>query len=298
MELRSSPARVARVAVRRYVDGWSFERIAHEFACEGPVRATTLRTWLETTTDQLAPLLDAMWAEAARQTYLACDVVLVDARELWWLATPSDQVLTTHDFARVRAMLHEFEGFLVSDSAIVDEHLDRHIAAHHPWVTTRRAFLHALDSDPELARTALTKIRAITRSMLELGVANAEPPLRRQLVEQCCQPLVADFLAWCFARVSPRPGQGIHPALRHVFHHRDELESFFRQARDQLVPRPRPHILDRELGSTFMTLCASCRLHELEPERYLCDLLLLWPSWPRQRVHELAPATWRSVWSP
>ena len=47
------------------------------------------------------------------------------------------------------------------------------------------------------------------------------------------------------------------------------------------------------VNATFVTLLASCQLHGLEPLGYLRDLLCLLPSWPLQRVLELAPANWR-----
>jgi hypothetical protein len=46
-------------------------------------------------------------------------------------------------------------------------------------------------------------------------------------------------------------------------------------------------------NTTFVSLIASCRLHDLEPFGYLRDLFCLLPSWPRSRVLELAPAYWR-----
>ena len=48
-----------------------------------------------------------------------------------------------------------------------------------------------------------------------------------------------------------------------------------------------------QVNATFVTLRASCQLHGLEPLGYLRDLLCLLPSWPVQRVLELAPANWR-----
>jgi transposase len=47
------------------------------------------------------------------------------------------------------------------------------------------------------------------------------------------------------------------------------------------------------VNTTFVTLLASARLHEIEPLAYLRDLFCLLPSWPHQRVLELAPAYWK-----
>lgn len=50
-----------------------------------------------------------------------------------------------------------------------------------------------------------------------------------------------------------------------------------------------------EANATFVSLLASCQLHELEPWAYLRDLFCLLPSWPRHRVLELAPANWNEL---
>ena len=46
------------------------------------------------------------------------------------------------------------------------------------------------------------------------------------------------------------------------------------------------------MNATLVTLLASCQMHGIEPLGYLRDLLCLLPSWPVQRVLELAPASW------
>ena len=47
------------------------------------------------------------------------------------------------------------------------------------------------------------------------------------------------------------------------------------------------------VNTVFVSLLASARLHDIEPLAYLRDLLCLLPSWPRQRLLELAPAYWK-----
>jgi hypothetical protein len=48
-------------------------------------------------------------------------------------------------------------------------------------------------------------------------------------------------------------------------------------------------------NATFVTLLASCRMHGIEPQAYLRDLLCLLPRWPLSRVLELAPAYWKQT---
>jgi len=42
----------------------------------------------------------------------------------------------------------------------------------------------------------------------------------------------------------------------------------------------------------LLTLVATARLHKLDPETYLRDLIRVLPHWPRERFLELAPKHW------
>ena len=47
--------------------------------------------------------------------------------------------------------------------------------------------------------------------------------------------------------------------------------------------------------TVFRSLVASCKLHDLCPQRYLECVLRLAPHWPMQRMLELAPSYWRET---
>ena len=47
-----------------------------------------------------------------------------------------------------------------------------------------------------------------------------------------------------------------------------------------------------EAAGHILSLIASARLHELDPERYLRDLIRVLPHWPNDRFLELAPKHW------
>ncbi|WP_437546402.1 transposase domain-containing protein [Sorangium sp. So ce367] len=40
---------------------------------------------------------------------------------------------------------------------------------------------------------------------------------------------------------------------------------------------------------------ASCKLHGLDPEAYLADVIRVMPYWPRDRYLELAPRYWARI---
>jgi transposase len=47
-----------------------------------------------------------------------------------------------------------------------------------------------------------------------------------------------------------------------------------------------------ESAAAIFSLIASCRLHAVEPQQYLDEVLRLLPYWPKERSLELAPKHW------
>jgi hypothetical protein len=50
-----------------------------------------------------------------------------------------------------------------------------------------------------------------------------------------------------------------------------------------------------ESAAALFTLIASCRLHSLDPEQYLDEVLRVLPYWPKERHLELAPKFWAAT---
>ena len=50
-----------------------------------------------------------------------------------------------------------------------------------------------------------------------------------------------------------------------------------------------------EVNTTFVTLLASCQLHQIEPWSYLRDLFCLLPGWKRNDALALSPLRWRET---
>ena len=50
-----------------------------------------------------------------------------------------------------------------------------------------------------------------------------------------------------------------------------------------------------ESAAALFSIVASCRLHSVEPEQYLDEVLRVLPYWPKERYLELAPGHWRAT---
>jgi hypothetical protein len=71
------------------------------------------------------------------------------------------------------------------------------------------------------------------------------------------------------------------------------------QLRRQAVGRKNWLFVGSEDGAiantTFVSLLASCRLHDVEPWSYLRDVFCLLPDWPAHRMLQLAPLNWNAT---
>jgi hypothetical protein len=48
-------------------------------------------------------------------------------------------------------------------------------------------------------------------------------------------------------------------------------------------------------AGNILSLAASCKLHDLDPEAYFTEIIRALPYWPRGRHLELAPKYWRAT---
>ena len=273
----------------------------------------------------VSPLVEAMWQDAFAAPYLCTDAtgVLVQALKkcrnahFFVVAAPERHVLfgysPKHNKAAVDALLDGYRGYLVADAHAVYDHLfvDGTIIEVGCWAHARRYFFKSLGTDPPRARAALERIGklfAIERAM------DGESPDKRLAVRRSdSSPVLDDFEKWCDAEsllvLDETP---ISKAIGYARNHRAALRRFLDDGRLPLHNNWSERELRREalgrgnwlfLGSdeggeanaAFVSLLASCQLHDIEPSGYLRDLLCLLPGWKASKVIELSPLHWRET---
>lgn len=127
------------------------------------------------------------------------------------------------------------------------------------------------------------------------------------------RPVLKDLFAWAEREsLMALPASPLGEALTYLLNQRTPLERFQEDRRlrrdnnasenalrHQAVGRKNWLFVGSDEGAewnaTFVTLIASCRLHDLEPWAYLRDLFCLLPDWPRSRVLELSPKYWNET---
>lgn len=125
------------------------------------------------------------------------------------------------------------------------------------------------------------------------------------------RPHLESFFAWAeveFARVKAERGL-LRSALGYCLRHKAALMRYLDDGRLEPTNNSSERELRRiavgrhawlfvgfddhaEAAGNLFSLVASARLHKLDPELYLRDLLRVLPHWPRDRYLELAPKFW------
>jgi transposase len=323
----AGPGLLADSIVKKWTDHLPLHRMERIYGREGlPVARSTLCTWHEGVAALVAPLVLAMWSDAlAHSAYLCTDAtgVLVQALEKCRLAhffvvvAPGRHVLfgysKKHDGEAVDRLLAGFKGYLVADAHSVYLHLYEtgDVIEVGCWSHLRRYACKALESDKPRATHALKLIQKLFDFEREWKTAPPEEKLRRR--QKDSKPIVDAFFAWCDEEsLKVLDETPISKAIGYARNHREAFCRFLSDGRLPLSNNVSERQLRREalgrknwlfvatdeggrVNATFVTLLASCEMHGLEPYAYLRDLLCLLPSWPINRVLELAPANWRAT---
>jgi transposase len=240
-------------------------------------------------------------------------VVLADKDHVFFEYQPR------HTSDAVCAMFKGFKGYLQADAHCVYDALFRGEAVGDDekppdevacWSHARRRLWEAAVTvqDPA-AREGLLRVRALFK--LEESWAGLAPRQRYERRQRVSKPMLDDFFAWAegvFERVRGVRGP-VASAFGYAIRQREALRRFLDDGRLRLENNS----AERELRSiatgrrswlfmgsddhaqaaaNIFSLVASCRLHGLDVETYLAEIIRAMPYWPRDRYLELAPKYW------
>ncbi len=230
--------------------------------------------------------------------------------------------------AEVLEMFRGFSGYVLADAKSVYDILFRDpkaeplpglepdLAARDEvgcWSHARRKFFDAASATKEpSAREALFRIRRLFE--YEREWRDLAPDERKERRDALARPELQRFFAWVevqYLEVKDRRG-----LLRTAFvYARNQREALLRYLEDGRLPMTN-NGSERELrrvavgrkawlffgsddhaqaAANWFTMIASAQLHDLEPEQYLRDLMVVLPQWPRERYIELAPKYWKAT---
>jgi transposase len=322
----AGPGVLAETIVRRFDDHLPAHRQERIWAREGfELSRATICEWHFRLHLVVLPLLVAMWKDARSAPYLCTDAtgVLVQAKDkcrrghFFTVVVPERYILyaysPTHDGDAVDKLLAGYKGTLLADAHAIYDHLYRtgEVIEAACWAHSRRYFFKSIESDPTRAHEALALINGLFE--IERELAKVPPGKRRAERQRKSKLLVARFFAWCDTQ-APHvlDDTPIARAVGYARNQRVALERFLDDGRLPMHNNASENALRRQrvgennwtflgndeggaVNASFVTLLATCRLHDVEPWAYLRDLLCLIQGWPASRLLELSPAHWNKT---
>jgi transposase len=176
----------------------------------------------------------------------------------------------------------------------------------------RRKLWEAAITKDVVAREGLARIMRIFA--LDRDWRGKSPDEIKSLRELHLRPHTDAFFTWAeaeYERVRDQRGL-LRTALGYAVRQRGPLTRFFDDGRLRLDNNAAERELRRvavgrkawmfvgsddhgQAAGNLMTLVASARLHRLDPEAYLRDLIRVLPHWPRNRFLELCPRDWSAT---
>jgi len=223
--------------------------------------------------------------------------------------------------AAVETMFRGYSGYIQADAKSVYDVLFRRAGTQADddraeervevgcWAHSRRKFWEAaIDKDP-IAREGLFRIHRLYE--LEKQWKSEPPDNRKRKRQEHSRPEVDAFFTWAQVEYDKvKDTRGLRrSALGYVIRQEQALRRFLEDGRLRLDNNPSELALRHiavgrkawlffgsddhaEAAANLFSLISSCRLHGLDSEAYLRDLIRVLPHWPRERYLELAPRYW------
>lgn len=213
----------------------------------------------------------------------------------------------------VKSLMAGYTGYVQADAKSVydilyrgDDDEDDVCVEVGCWAHARRKYWEAAIAGSPVAREALLRIQRIFEADDKLK--GLEPDVRKRLREERVRPYVEAFFEWAHPEHQKVKGTRgpLSSALGYSINQEDALKRFLDDGRLGLDNNSSERALrtiatgrkswlfvgsddSAQSAGAFFSLIASCKLHRLEPEAYLRDLLRVLPHWPKDRYLELAP---------
>ena len=175
----------------------------------------------------------------------------------------------------------------------------------------RRKYWEAAICRHPLGLEGLRLIDAIF--LADSPLADLAPAQRKAQRDVTVRPLVDAFFTWAGEQNAKLEGRGlVATALGYSLRHEAALRRFLDDGRLRMENNAAERALraiavgrkawmfygsddHASAAGNILSLVASCKLHDLDPEPYLCEVIKVLPYWPRDRYLELAPKYWRAT---
>jgi transposase len=226
-----------------------------------------------------------------------------------------------HTSDAVCSMFRGYSGYLQADAHAIYDALFRGEAVHAEaapptevacWSHARRKAWEAASAKFVAGREALMRMRMLFE--LDATFAKLPPEKRKAMRQAKMRPLVDDFFAWAqalFNTVKNERGL-VSTAFGYVVRQELALRRFLDDGRLVMTNNASERALrsvavgrknwlffgsddHASAAANLFSLIASCKLHGLDPEQYLFEIIRVLPYWPQPRLLELSPRDWNKT---
>jgi transposase len=326
----AGPGLLAYIVTSKYAHYLPLYRLEELFAQQGfEISRATQSIWCRDVADVIEPLYELM-AEHVRASHVVAtdDTILpmlskgktANAR-MWVYVGDASQPYNIFDFTLHRGrdgplqFLKEYDQVLVADAyggynGVV---AGNRITRAGCWAHLRRKFIDAEKAAPEIAREAVERVRVLYA--LEHQAQNVTGEERLRLRQERAAPLLAELrlplLAW---KEQLLPRHPMAEAIQYAFTQWNEWNVF---CRERAVPidnnvseREMKRIVLNRKNSLFVgnprggrtaailaSFTSTCRRHDIDPQRYLTQLLLNLPGLLNSQLSAWLPDKWKQCQS-
>lgn len=239
-------------------------------------------------------------------------VVLADKKHIFFEYQPK------HTSAAVCDMFRGFSGFIQADAHAIYDALFRGEAVDDDtqaptevacWSHARRRFWEAAVCGFAVGREGLLRIRKLYN--LDQTWTDLPPAARLAKRRVVLKPLVDELFEWARAQndLTSLERGIVNKALGYALRQELALRRFLEEGRLRMDNNHSENALrvvasgrkawlffgsddHAEAAANLYSLIAGCKLHGIDPESYLAEVIRVMPYWPRDRYLELAPAYW------
>jgi len=239
-------------------------------------------------------------------------VVLADKKHVFF------EYQSKHTSAAVCEMFRGFSGYIQADAHAIYDALFRGEAVDDTSPAPvevacsshlRRRFWEAAVSGFPVGREGLLRIRKLYE--LDQAWVDLPPAARLEKRRTVLKPFVDEFFDWVRAQndLTSQERGLVNKALGYALRQEHALRRFLDDGRLRMDNNHSENALrvvasgrkawlffgsddHAEAAANLYSLIAGCKLHGIDPEHYLADVIRVMPYWPRERYLELAPAYW------
>lgn len=325
----AGPGLLSHILISKFVDHLPLNRQLQQFKRQDiRIPASTINGWVKAVCDLLAPLERALRAETLQCDYLQADETTIKVQDpqkkgkthsgYFWLYHNQGRRLLFYDYRAGRsragpsAILKNFNGYLQTDGYRGYDEIMRanNLTRLGCMAHARRKFFEAKAYNPERAEWMLKKISSLYDLERYARENNFTVKERFEFRDEYARPILEMIKSWLDAeimRVSPKTDIG--GAITYMLNQWSRLINYMLDGRleidNNLIENAvRPVAVGRRnwlfagshdsarRSALVYSLVATARMNDIEPWRYLKDVLTRINDHPMKNIDQLLPHNW------